>query len=390
MSDTEQRDVALDIAQNVAQRVAELPDRSSPGGWPEAMLVTGDELQFIVADEVREHVARLRQGGGVPELPEEPVRQRLDRSEDKFGACEECDARRNLGKAEDGAMICGSCADARYLGEMRGYAQELRALLLAAPQPPGGEGEVFQRPEEWRRASGGPRLDGPMVHDLKCAAGYFEEVLLGHETAELRVADRDFRMLDILRLHELEYGKLTGRTLERRITHIVWDSNGPWLAPGYCMLSLEAVSPPLSAAPQREDSIQATLPVQAAIASAVNGPVCQWQTMKTAPRGEDVILAVMSVHGDPYVTLGMLVFETDPDGDDDLDGKSGEWRWSVGEDWQDETDYAGEGRLLGWIPCPLFDNTVPLPPPPDDRTDTSGALDTCLKQTLPPSPPNKD
>ena len=89
-----------------------------------------------------------------------------------------------------------------------------------------------------RRYTIAPRIDGPKVHDLKCAAGYFEDVLLGNKTAELRLNDRDFAPLDIIRLHELEYDKLTGRTVEKRITHIVWDTNGPWLAPGYCMLSM--------------------------------------------------------------------------------------------------------------------------------------------------------
>lgn len=83
-----------------------------------------------------------------------------------------------------------------------------------------------------------PRLDGPKVHDLKCAAGYYEEVAAGRKTAELRLNDRDFAPHDIIRLNEYEYDKLTGRSLTRRITHIVWDTNGPWLAPGYCMLSL--------------------------------------------------------------------------------------------------------------------------------------------------------
>lgn len=87
-----------------------------------------------------------------------------------------------------------------------------------------------------------PRADGPMVHDLKCAAGWYEAVELGHKTAELRFNDRDFAPHDIVRLHEFDRGQLTGRTIERRITHIVWDSNGPWLAPGYCMLSLGHVN----------------------------------------------------------------------------------------------------------------------------------------------------
>jgi hypothetical protein len=36
----------------VLQRVAELPDRTSPDDWPEAMLVTGEELRAILLDEL--------------------------------------------------------------------------------------------------------------------------------------------------------------------------------------------------------------------------------------------------------------------------------------------------------------------------------------------------
>jgi len=37
----------------VIQRVAELPDRTSPQDWPEAMLVTADELRVILSTEKR-------------------------------------------------------------------------------------------------------------------------------------------------------------------------------------------------------------------------------------------------------------------------------------------------------------------------------------------------
>lgn len=40
------------IAEQVVQIVAELPDRTSPDDWPEAMLVTADELRDIVSDAV--------------------------------------------------------------------------------------------------------------------------------------------------------------------------------------------------------------------------------------------------------------------------------------------------------------------------------------------------
>ena len=36
------------LATNIVKEVAELPDRSSPEDWPEAMLVTSHELEDIV------------------------------------------------------------------------------------------------------------------------------------------------------------------------------------------------------------------------------------------------------------------------------------------------------------------------------------------------------
>ena len=39
------------IATAVVKRVAELPDRSSPDNWPEAMLVTSEELHDIIMSE---------------------------------------------------------------------------------------------------------------------------------------------------------------------------------------------------------------------------------------------------------------------------------------------------------------------------------------------------
>ena len=39
-------------AERVVLRVAELPDRTSPEDWPEAMLVTSEELREIVVVEL--------------------------------------------------------------------------------------------------------------------------------------------------------------------------------------------------------------------------------------------------------------------------------------------------------------------------------------------------
>ena len=48
------------IATSVCRAVSELPDRNSPQDWPEAMLVTGDELHQIVGDSVIDRQQRNR------------------------------------------------------------------------------------------------------------------------------------------------------------------------------------------------------------------------------------------------------------------------------------------------------------------------------------------
>lgn len=40
-----------EFTRRVIQRVAELPDRTSPDDWPEAMLVTAEELDRILVEE---------------------------------------------------------------------------------------------------------------------------------------------------------------------------------------------------------------------------------------------------------------------------------------------------------------------------------------------------
>lgn len=44
--------VATEIAERVVLAVCELPDRTSPEDWPEAMLVTGEELHHLVYDAI--------------------------------------------------------------------------------------------------------------------------------------------------------------------------------------------------------------------------------------------------------------------------------------------------------------------------------------------------
>lgn len=59
----------LTFADRVVERVAELPDRTSPEDWPEAMLVTADELRHIVTTQLVS--AALPAPSGSPQVQEE-------------------------------------------------------------------------------------------------------------------------------------------------------------------------------------------------------------------------------------------------------------------------------------------------------------------------------
>ncbi|MBB6251399.1 DUF3850 domain-containing protein [Nitrospirillum iridis] len=81
-----------------------------------------------------------------------------------------------------------------------------------------------------------------MIHDLKCDEAHYTEVEAGRKTAELRRDDRDYQVGDQLRLHECRDGIPTGRRLTRHVTHIL--ASGPYLTPGYVMLSLSSAHIP--------------------------------------------------------------------------------------------------------------------------------------------------
>lgn len=97
-----------------------------------------------------------------------------------------------------------------------------------------------------------------MEHELKTWPAYFQEVYIGRKTFEARLNDRNFQMLDILRLREFDpnaqggLGAYTGRECIRMVGYILYGVADPVLggmeaahasiAPGYVILSL--VPPP--------------------------------------------------------------------------------------------------------------------------------------------------
>lgn len=77
-----------------------------------------------------------------------------------------------------------------------------------------------------------------MVHELKILPRYFEAVLNKTKTWDLRKDDRGFQVGDLIRLHEFDGEKYTGRSMVKTIAY-KFNDTGYGLEEGYCILSIE-------------------------------------------------------------------------------------------------------------------------------------------------------
>lgn len=79
-----------------------------------------------------------------------------------------------------------------------------------------------------------------MNHELKCWPAHFQATVDRLKRADVRWDDRKFRVGDGLRLREWDPEKAlyTGRALIATVSHILDWKDGPWLTPGYVILSL--------------------------------------------------------------------------------------------------------------------------------------------------------
>jgi hypothetical protein len=84
------------------------------------------------------------------------------------------------------------------------------------------------------------------VHELKTLARYYDAVVDGRKTFEVRLNDRAFQTGDILRLIKTDDGGMVTRNpplcIEKRITYIL--RGGQFgIEPRYCVLGLGPVFP---------------------------------------------------------------------------------------------------------------------------------------------------
>ena len=77
----------------------------------------------------------------------------------------------------------------------------------------------------------------PKKHDVKIWPIFFECMLSGHKTCDVRFADRDYQVHDeiLFREYTIEKG-YTGRSCRRWITHVLADSD--FCKPGFVVISL--------------------------------------------------------------------------------------------------------------------------------------------------------
>lgn len=78
-----------------------------------------------------------------------------------------------------------------------------------------------------------------MRHELKIKSKYFNELLSGTKTFEIRKNDRDFKEGDTLKLNEYK-DDYTGSFITADVVGIMYDDEGLeyGLQKGYCLMSL--------------------------------------------------------------------------------------------------------------------------------------------------------
>lgn len=78
------------------------------------------------------------------------------------------------------------------------------------------------------------------IHELKIMPKYFDDIVNGSKTFEIRKNDRNFKAGDLLILREHNGRNYTGCFIKANITYILSDFEG--LAEGYVALGMKIVN----------------------------------------------------------------------------------------------------------------------------------------------------
>lgn len=136
----------------------------------------------------------------------------------KTGTCQKCDEYVNKAEAE-------KTDERRYSEEQDRIDRETKKKLAEREH------------EEKLDAALSDNKPDHKIHEIKIAAMYYEDVVSGKKSFELRKNDRGYKQGDKLIMLEFKDGKHTGRIVNADIVYMLEDYTG--LAEGYCILGIQ-------------------------------------------------------------------------------------------------------------------------------------------------------
>ena len=135
----------------------------------------------------------------------------------KTGTCEKCDQYVNKAEAEK--------------TDQQKYDEEQAALDRETKKK-------LREQEEQKKAAQPIRPENShKTHEIKIVTSYWDDIVTGKKTFELRKNDRGYKVGDKLKMLEIRAGKFTGRTIEADIVYMLEDYTG--LSEGYCILGIK-------------------------------------------------------------------------------------------------------------------------------------------------------
>lgn len=139
----------------------------------------------------------------------------------KTGTCQKCDEYVNKAEAE-------KTDEQRYSEEQDRIDRETKKKLAEREH------------EEKLDAALSDNKPDHKIHEIKIAAMYYEDVVRGKKSFELRKNDRGYKQGDKLIMLEFKDGKHTGRIINADVTYMLEDYTG--LAEGYCILGIQVTN----------------------------------------------------------------------------------------------------------------------------------------------------
>lgn len=139
----------------------------------------------------------------------------------KTGTCTKCDQYKNRAEAN-------KTAEQKYNEEQDAIDRETKKKLREMAE----EEKMETLPSETG--------DGRKVHQIRLASTYFDDVVSGKKSFELRKNDRGYKEGDFLEMMEFKNGKNTGRTVRVLVTYLLENYTG--LEDGYCIMGTKLVS----------------------------------------------------------------------------------------------------------------------------------------------------